>query len=273
MDTILLYFLLFIIYAFLGWCIEIVVCGIPAKKFINRGFLIGPYCPIYGYAGIAMTLLLQQYSNDLITLFILSAVICTFIEYITSYAMEKLFHARWWDYSDKKFNINGRVCLINSIYFGILGCLVIHLVSPFFISILSRLPSIALNITSYSLFAIFVTDNIISFNVISKFKFASELPSKDNTEEITEKIKQALSQTSFLSERLLNAYPNMKTILLKKKEEFKKFMDTTEEDFRKAIDKKNAELKELQEDFENFLNKKQVKLKELFNKDDGNGKN
>lgn len=273
MNTIVLYFLLFMIYSFLGWCMEVIVCGIPSKKFINRGFLIGPYCPIYGYAALSMALLLRQYKDDVFALFILSAVICTFLEYITSFGMEKLFHARWWDYSHKKFNINGRVCLINSIYFGILGCLVVHWINPFLTNLLLNIPSFLFYVIGWCLFTIFIIDNIISFNIIAKFKSTTDTIRKDNTEEITEKIKETLNRKSILYKRLLHAYPNMKAVLIKKKENLKRLMDNTEEDLKNSIAKKNIELKELQEDLQEFIEQKQKKLKGLLNKDDENGKN
>ncbi len=273
MNSIIFYYLLFIIYSFLGWCMEVIVCGIPSRKFVNRGFLIGPYCPIYGCAAIFMVLILHQYKDDLFILFVVSAVICTFLEYVTSFAMEKLFHARWWDYSNKKFNINGRVCLVNSMYFGILGCLLVHWVNPFFKSLLLTIPSIILNISGLFLFAIFIIDNIISFNIISKFKVATDTVRKDNTEEITEKIKGILEQKSILYKRLLHAYPNMKSMLIKKKEKIKEFMNNTEEDLKNAVSKKSSELKELQEDLQKFIDEKQSKLKDLLNKDDENEKN
>ena len=94
MDKVYLYFLLFLIYSFIGWIMEICVTFYKSKKIINRGFLIGPYCPIYGYASIIMILYLNHYKDNPLTVFLLAVVICTFIEYIISYIMEKLFNAR-----------------------------------------------------------------------------------------------------------------------------------------------------------------------------------
>jgi len=103
--------MLFFIYAILGWIIETTLVSIEKKKFVNRGFLIGPYCPIYGFGGLAITILLKNYTKDPIVLFLMAVIICACLEYFTSYIMEKLFKARWWDYSKKKYNINGRICL------------------------------------------------------------------------------------------------------------------------------------------------------------------
>ena len=132
-----IYFLLFIIYAFLGWVIEEINEVVTTKKFVNRGFLIGPYCPIYGFGGLIITFLLTKYNNDLLILFVLSVVIFSCLEYFTSYLLEKLFDARWWDYTNRKYNLNGRICLETMIPFGLLGIFVIHYSNPFILKILT----------------------------------------------------------------------------------------------------------------------------------------
>lgn len=193
---------------------ESIAVGIEKRKFINRGFLIGPYCPIYGFSSVMMILFLGKYQSDPFVLFIMTAFICTFLEYITSFFMEKLFKARWWDYSHKTFNINGRVCLQNSLIFGILGCLLIIFVNPFVTRVLSDVPHNILVIFSSFLLVVFIVDNILSFNIISKFKTtASTIIRKDSTEEISEKIREILKKKSVLSRRLVNAFPDVKAML------------------------------------------------------------
>lgn len=120
----------FIIYAFLGWVCEDIYCGIGKRKFINRGFLYGPCCPIYGVGAILVIypLLLVQYHPSLVFLF--GILITSTLEYFTSWVMEKLFHTRWWDYSKHRFNINGRVCLLNSTLFGLMCMILIFFVHP-----------------------------------------------------------------------------------------------------------------------------------------------
>lgn len=185
---------------------------VELKKFINRGFLIGPYCPIYGWGCILIILLLNKYTNDPLVLFIMAIVICSILEYFTSYFMEKLFKARWWDYSRRKFNINGRICLETMIPFGLLGCLIMYFVNPFFVSVYSKIPSNILIIISSVLFTIFLTDNIISYTIMFKMKIPKIKISKDNTEEITEYVRSILAKRSFLYKRLMKAYPNMKIL-------------------------------------------------------------
>ena len=126
-NTIKIYFLLFLTYSFLGWCMEVCCSIFERKKFVNRGFLLGPYCPIYGCGAILITLLLKGFTNNPIILFIMAILLCGILEYLTSFFMEKIFHLRWWDYSKKKFNINGRVCLDTIIPFGVLGMVIIYI--------------------------------------------------------------------------------------------------------------------------------------------------
>ena len=215
LHTIEIYFLLFISYAFLGWCMEVTCKFIQYKKFINRGFLIGPYCPIYGWGALAITILLKRYMEDPLVLFVMSTIICSIIEYLTSYFMEKKYHARWWDYSNKKFNINGRVCLETLIPFGILGVAIMYGTNPILFKLYNQIPQLVINILTVILFIGFIVDNIISSNIISSINVEENKLIKDNTEEITEKIKQVLRQKSWLHRRLINAYPGLKDIKVK----------------------------------------------------------
>ena len=190
------YVILFFIYACLGWIMEIIHILITQRKLVNRGFLIGPYCPIYGYGAILMTLLLSNLVDYPILLFILGLLICSLLEYLTSFFMEKLFHARWWDYSHKKFNINGRVCLSNMIAFGLLGCLVMYVFNPFFIEKIHYIPSNILNILCGVFSVIYIIDSILSINIIKNIQVAKELI-KDNTEEIKKKVMDEASELAY----------------------------------------------------------------------------
>lgn len=202
-------FLLFIIYSVTGWIIEVIATYPDTKCFVNRGFLIGPYCPIYGNCAIAMILLLHNI-EDPILLFILSIIICSVGEYVTSYLMEKIFHARWWDYTKNKFNLNGRICLVNSLAFGVLGFLLIKFVNPFVVGLITKLSPTIMNILFYTMLILFLIDNVISFKVIFKIKNMSiKYVHLDNTKEITEKVKKILSD-NVLAKRVFKAFPNIR---------------------------------------------------------------
>jgi len=209
------YFLSFLLYSFLGWCIEVTLGFIRHKKIINRGFLIGPYCPIYGFGMLLIVFLLKDYTNSPLVLFILAMVICLALEYLTSYFMELIFKARWWDYSDKKYNINGRVCLEYAIFFGIGGTLIMYVVHPFIMGIVNKFSGIALLLIGSILFVAFIIDNIMSFDAMSKINKFEFKKYKDNTEDISEKIREYLLENSFLTKRLAKAFPDLRMRLEK----------------------------------------------------------
>ncbi len=202
-------FLLFIFYSVIGWIIEVLDQFYRQKRFINRGFLIGPYCPVHGIGALLMILLLSGITDSYIVLFFSAAIICTLLEYITSFLLEKIFKARWWDYTCYKFNLNGRVCLQNSIFFGIAGVFIVKIANPFMVKIIIK------NITNLNIIClifgiIFILDLIVSFNVIVKFKNIANSLTKDSTEEISSRVKKILSNKSILFKRLINAFPNLK---------------------------------------------------------------
>lgn len=183
------------------------------KKFVNRGFLIGPYCPIYGYGTISMTLLLKGYANDPIVLFVMAIVICSILEYTTSFVMEKLFKIRWWDYSNRKFNINGRICLETMIPFGILGCLMIYFVNPFMFAIIDMIPSNLINIIAVILFIIYLVDNAISITIISNLKDITLDVKGDSTEKVTKEVrKRVLAGQQTLYKRIVKAFSSFKVV-------------------------------------------------------------
>ena len=210
LRTLCYYFLLFLMYAILGWIVEVINAYIQKKKFVNRGFLIGPYCPIYGVGMLAIISLLQEYTGNYIVLFILSMTICMVLEYLTSYFMELIFKARWWDYSNKKFNINGRICLETAIPFGLGGMLIMYVINPIFVGFLNRLSDNTLLILGISLMTIFVIDLIVSFFVVIKFRNMSDKVYKDDTELMKKRVAKYLSKYSILINRLINSFPTMR---------------------------------------------------------------
>lgn len=211
----LFYFLLFFIYSVIGWFVEVTYVYIGTKKFINRGFLIGPYIPIYGYSALIMALYLTQYKDNPLTIFLLAIFICTFIEYMISFNMEKLFNARWWDYSNSKFNINGRVCLKNGLGFGFLSLLLIYLINPWLVNLLEKLNPKLLIIISVICLVIFVFDFITSLIVTFDIKNKIKKFDSDSTTEIRELINEKIKK-KLLKRRVLNAFPRVKFLKFKK---------------------------------------------------------
>ena len=220
------YFLLFIIYSIIGWLGEIGLALFEHHKFINRGFLIGPYCPIYGAGCIFLVLLLSKYSDDVLVLFALSILICSVLEYVTSWLMEKIFKLRWWDYSNMKFNINGRICLETMIPFGIFGTIVVKYVNPFLVNIINSINPSTLNIIVIIVMRLFVIDLLVSFNVVFNLKSITRNVTKDSTEEIKKAIHKFIHNNVFMYERIVKAFPNMSKIIKNQKEKVKKYIDS-----------------------------------------------
>ena len=218
MKDFLLYFYIFFIYSIIGWIVESTYVSIKEKKFVDRGFLIGPYCPIYGFGALGMILYLEQYKNNIVTVFFLAVIICSILEYLTSYLMEKIFKARWWDYSNKKFNLNGRICGQNALLFGLGGVIIIYIFHPILNNILTSLNQNVLFVISIISLIIYITDTIVSFNIINKFKNTVKNIDlkKDSTQEFSKIVKDTLFKNKKIFQtRLFSAFPNvdLKSIL------------------------------------------------------------
>lgn len=255
-----IYFFLFLIYAVLGWCMEVSLGLFRDNKFVNRGFMIGPYCPIYGCGAILLTIFLSKLTKYPIELFCTAIVICGVLEYSTSYIMEKLFKARWWDYSKRKFNINGRVCLETIIPFGLLSCLIMYVTNPFFISILNQIPQQAFKIMFYIFLTLFVIDWLISLFIISRMrstvKQVRREASYDNTEEITKKVKEILLGKTILDRRLVHAFPRISI------EKVKQRIKETTEIVRESTIKVKEEVEEHIKERANKVKEATKKMKE-----------
>ena len=216
MFNILYIFLQFIIYSFIGYVAEVIYCSIIEKRFVNRGFLFGPLCPIYGVGAILIIYSLNNFYNNPIIVFVIGMIITSTVEYYTSYLFEKIFHNKWWDYSSRIDNINGRICLSNSILFGIGTLLVIYLLNPFITKILSVLSNKMIIIISIIILVLFIIDLIwsiiIAYNLKSRLIVAEEL--KNAKLRIIPKLFEMkyydqLSKIKFKTNRLIKNYPNL----------------------------------------------------------------
>lgn len=235
----------FFIYAFLGWCTEVIYAGFRQRRFVNRGFLNGPVCPIYGFGAVSVIAALSPYRRQLLLLFVLSFLIATLLEGATGFVLDRLFHHKWWDYSDKPFNIGGYVCLRFSVLWGLACVVIIRLIHPAFAFIAGKIPLPVLTVTASVFFAVIVTDTVITVLGILKFnrrllilgnlsgEFAAELSKisdqigqelfsrvkdvldrqeKLNAGEIAETVSEEIRQRlSYIHERLENARIELST--------------------------------------------------------------
>lgn len=243
--------LLFFTYSFVGWLWETVYCSIKAGKFVYRGFLMGPITPIYGFGILAVLYFLQPFHDNLVLLYVSATIIVTVLEYITSYGLEKLFHASWWDYHDVPLNLNGRVALPVSLFWGV-GCLLIvkvihphvmHLVASFSQRFGFGLPVFLIAITMFDLG--YTLANLTAFqNATKKLNTAvekrkAELKADLSTskEELQQRfdwlkylnehpeVKESLPRLNFHQRRLLKNFPGLKINQVKNVEDVRKLVE------------------------------------------------
>lgn len=168
------YILYFFFYSAVGWLMESLACSSAQKRWINRGFLTGPMCPIYGTGAVALSVLLTPLRAHPLLVCILGMVITDVVELITGILMEKLFHTRWWDYSNRKYNFMGHICLRNTLYWGIATLGFMYLVHPFFALLLGKIPPLAIKIIVILILIIFVLDLIHAFLAAADFRKISD---------------------------------------------------------------------------------------------------
>lgn len=206
-------FLVFLIYSFCGYILEIIFCSFSYKKIVNRGFLFGPWCPIYGVGSLLILLTLLKYKYSIALVFIFGILITTTIEYYTSYILEKIFHNKWWDYSDRKDSINGRICIGNMIGFGIGSLVIIYIAQPFILSFLGIFHQYILNILAIILALIFIADCIYSFIIAYALRNRIIIAEELKTEKIKmlpSLIKEKIKYINIKRIRYFKAFPNLK---------------------------------------------------------------
>ena len=251
----------FITYSFLGWIMESIFRSICEKKIINTGFLKGPFCPIYGVGAIIMLLFLKKFADNLAVLFIVSVVVLTIWEYLVGVLLEKLFHTKYWDYSKNKFNFQGRICLTNSIFWGILGVVFVKYIHPAIENLIEKI-DIRILIFVYSILGIVIlVDMITSIIKVKNIKITLEKIEKLNNE-IREKLKE--ENVQYIIEQL--KYKRNKTILRLYKNVYrlkKAFPAINTKEITEVLSKK-VELKEIKEEIKQRIQKRKQKNKKAI---------
>ena len=167
--------LYFFVYGFLGWCTEVIFAAFKQHRFVNRGFLNGPICPIYGVGVTLVIACLEAFQSNLLLLYISSVILVTVLEGVTGWAMDKLFHNKWWDYSKLPFNIGGYVCLLFSLIWGVACVFIVYFVHPLIHQVLSLIPHTA-GIALIEILGIaLLSDMIVTTSAIVKFNQYLEL--------------------------------------------------------------------------------------------------
>lgn len=191
---------------------EVTLKFIQYHRFINRGFFIGPYCPIYGSGAVVITFVVGALSNadsSIGTIFFISFFLCGTLEYLASFYMEKKFHARWWDYSQKPMNLNGRVWIGNLILFGLGGTIIIKVADPVLFAGYNMISMNVKVIIACLIVVVMLVDYVMSHFVMKLIKVSVEHSEADNTEAISSEIRGLLTNRSIMYRRFADAYPNV----------------------------------------------------------------
>lgn len=191
-------FLFFFLYGFLGWVSEVVYAAIRTKAFVNRGFLSGPICPLYGTGALLVMLVCDSFTNNLFLVFLISTVLTSTVEFLTGLALEKHYHRKWWDYSKRRFNIKGYICLEFSIVWGLLCTFVVGLLNKPFFFLFDKMNYVVGIILIIFLLAVFIVDIVLAVIAATKFKHRFEILSQ-----LQEQIKKS---SDYIGKGIFNSY-------------------------------------------------------------------
>lgn len=211
MDSYNVYQLLwiFFVYSFIGWCGEAAMAAVHRRKFVNRGFVSGPICPVYGAGAAAVAVFLPELKDQLFFLFLGGMIVTTFVEYLTGRILELIFHRKWWDYSDQRFNLDGYVCLKNSVVWGICSVLMICFFDPLLCRLLVLIPRLAGDILLWILGVLLVIDAVGSGVAVLGLK-----KKQSRITQITEELHKTSkllenALTTRIQKRMVKAFPNI----------------------------------------------------------------
>lgn len=202
------YICYFIIYAFLGWCTEVAYKAVTVGQFVNRGFLNGPVCPIYGFGMVFVIWALTPVVDNAFLLFAGGFIITTALEWLTGFVLEKLFHAKWWDYSGEPFNIKGYVCLKFSILWALACMLIMNVIHPLIAAAVAIVPVFIGKIIAGISLAALAADSVLTVNTVTKLnrqlRHLSELGAamRSISDEIGENIFESVSDINERNERV-----------------------------------------------------------------------
>lgn len=202
------HFIIFIVFSFLGWVWESIYCTLRSRKWQARGFLYGPICPIYGFGALGGVCLVEFFSAEGIVpewwqVFLVSVAASAILEYFTSWGLEKLFHAYWWDYSKVPLNLNGRISLPTSLGFGVAGLLVFYVLAPLTQRAIAPIPDPAAEITAMLLVAVISADTTLTVSALSEFDERISAFDVAFNDRMTDIVDAAIGKTSAVSRHAL----------------------------------------------------------------------
>lgn len=199
-----------LVYAFSGWCIEVCIAAIRQHKLVNRGFLNAPFCMLYGVAAALFELFLPELKDHLFFLFLGGMLLASFLEYWSGRSLERLFHKKWWDYSNEKFNLEGYVCLKYSLIWGVFAVIIIKFTNPLLIKLINWVPGLIGVIALWAVYGVIAADAIST--IMAVLQMRHRLKRIDRISEDMQKLSDSLGNalTRRIQHRMARAYPNMK---------------------------------------------------------------
>lgn len=263
---------IFIIYAIVGWCMEVSYAALDLGVFVNRGFLNGPYCPIYGCGVVIVIAILTPLKENLILLFLGSFLLTSVLEYITGLILEKVFHNKWWDYSDIPFNIHGYVCLKFSIYWGLACTFVMDVIHPIIYKFIKIIPFVAGVVLLSIIMAVFAVDCMITLTTILKFnrklKIMDEVAVKIHklSDEIGENIYENVSGVIEKSEEFQETHSELLNKITDTKDNLMELTDTAKAKITESTEAAKEKLSGYKENLEAVRLQKQHEIEELEKK-------
>ena len=210
---------LFIIYSFLGWVFETAVAAIKRKRFVNRGIINGPFCVIYGISAVAITVILRDLNG--FWLLFGSMIVATFIEWTGGHIIEKMYHERWWDYSNFKFNFDGYICLGASAIWAVMGFAMKTWINRFFLDVYKLIPVYIMEIIVWILLAVIFIDGLATTLILSGHQKSEKYCKK--AEDILDSVTKKLSDRIYglIDSRLGKAYTRSKPETMEQKDKSK----------------------------------------------------
>lgn len=253
------YLCFFFIYAFLGWCGEVSFAALKSGKFVNRGFLNGPLCPLYGVGAVLVVGFLTPYKDNFVILFIFGSLITTIEEWITGYILEKAFHQKWWDYTSMPLNISGYICPLFSVIWG-LGCLllidVFHPTIAFFVSMIPGMIGMILLIVSSIVSMIDLCATVSSVLKLNKrLKQLDEMASliRDSSNEIGLNLAESVIDMAEKSEDMQSNIERGKAEIITKTHEIsverQEALNTKKQELIQTAEQKRKELENARKEF------------------------
>lgn len=201
----------YLCYSFIGWCIEVAAAAVQKRAFVNRGFVTGPYCPIYGTAAVAVALFLPELKENLLFLFVGGVILTSMIEYITGSVLEKIFHKKWWDYTKERFSVNGYVCLKYSLLWGVMAVVMILFTNSLLTSLLAMIPPLLGMIAAGILLGMLAVDAAGSAVAVLGLQKRAEKVSQftEDMKGVSKLLENAITRK--IQKRMLKAYPAIET--------------------------------------------------------------